>query len=114
MIEQKKIGKRLDESEVVIVSPIEDDHQQLPLHDTSHVSVVTVGDEREQVKDSSALAASAENDRKKKMVNGQVIFSKAILVFLKIYGFIRLDVASVLMDSFFFKLKICTLKISFL
>lgn len=32
-----KIGKKLDESEVVIVSPIVDD-----LQDTSHVSVVTV------------------------------------------------------------------------
>ncbi|XP_058808157.1 serine/threonine-protein kinase 10 isoform X2 [Phymastichus coffea] len=72
VIEQKKIGKRLDESEVVIVSPIENDQQQLPLHDTSHVSVVTVGDEREQVKDSSALAASANDDRARKLVNGQV------------------------------------------
>ncbi|XP_011329707.1 serine/threonine-protein kinase 10 isoform X2 [Ooceraea biroi] len=43
----KKIGKRLDESEVIIVSPI------VELQDTSHVSVVTVGDDREQVKDSS-------------------------------------------------------------
>lgn len=47
----KKIGKKLDESEVVIVSPIVDE-----LQDTSHVSVVTVGDDREQVKDSSVLA----------------------------------------------------------
>jgi len=44
----KKIGKRLDESEVIIVSPIVDE-----LQDTSHVSVVTVGDDKEQVKDSS-------------------------------------------------------------
>ncbi|XP_014211452.2 serine/threonine-protein kinase 10-like isoform X2 [Copidosoma floridanum] len=67
----KKIGKRLDESEVVIVSPIEDE-QQLLL-DTSHVSVVTVGDEREQVKDSSALGTPIpENDRTRKLMNGQV------------------------------------------
>lgn len=46
----KKIGKKLDESEVIIVSPIVDE-----LQDTSHVSVVTVGDEREQVKDSSVI-----------------------------------------------------------
>ncbi|XP_025162185.1 serine/threonine-protein kinase 10 isoform X3 [Harpegnathos saltator] len=44
----KRIGKKLDESEVVIVSPIVDE-----LQDTSHVSVVTVGDDKEQVKDSS-------------------------------------------------------------
>ncbi|XP_020298870.1 serine/threonine-protein kinase 10 isoform X2 [Pseudomyrmex gracilis] len=44
----KRIGKKLDESEVVIVSPIVD-----VLQDTSHVSVVTVGDDKEQVKDSS-------------------------------------------------------------
>lgn len=44
----KKIGKKLDESEVIIVIPIVDE-----LQDTSHVSVVTVGDEQEQVKDSS-------------------------------------------------------------
>lgn len=46
----KKIGKKLDESEVIIVSPIVDE-----LQDTSHVSVVTVGDEQEQVKDSSVI-----------------------------------------------------------
>ena len=46
----KKIGKKLDESEVIIVSPIVDE-----LQDTSHVSVVTVGDEQEQVKDSSLV-----------------------------------------------------------
>lgn len=46
----KQIGKKLDESEVVIVSPIVDE-----LQDTSHVSVVTVGDEKEQVKDSSIV-----------------------------------------------------------
>ncbi|XP_016845889.1 serine/threonine-protein kinase 10 isoform X3 [Nasonia vitripennis] len=66
----KKIGKRLDESEVVIVSPILDEEEQQHLQDTSHVSVVTVGDEREQVKDSSALAV--EDDRTRKLVNGQV------------------------------------------
>lgn len=44
----KRIGKKLDESEVIIVSPIVDEMQ-----DTSHVSVVTVGDDKEQVKDSS-------------------------------------------------------------
>lgn len=44
----KRIGKKLDESEVIIVSPIVDE-----LQDTSHVSVVTVGDDKEQVKDSS-------------------------------------------------------------
>lgn len=44
----KRIGKKLDESEVIIVSPIVD-----VLQDTSHVSVVTVGDDGEQVKDSS-------------------------------------------------------------
>lgn len=44
----KRICKKLDESEVVIVSPIADE-----LQDTSHVSVVTVGDDKEQVKDSS-------------------------------------------------------------
>ncbi|KYN13685.1 STE20-like serine/threonine-protein kinase [Trachymyrmex cornetzi] len=44
----KRIGKKLDESEVVIVSPIVDE-----LQDTSHVSVVTVGEDKEQVKDSS-------------------------------------------------------------
>ncbi|XP_011304708.1 serine/threonine-protein kinase 10 isoform X2 [Fopius arisanus] len=47
----KCIGKKLDESEVVIVTPIVDE-----LADTSHVSVVTVGDEREQVKDSSMMS----------------------------------------------------------
>ncbi|XP_008546000.1 serine/threonine-protein kinase 10-A [Microplitis demolitor] len=47
----KKIGKKLDESEVIIVSPIVDE-----LQDTSHVSVVTVGDEKEQVKDSSIIS----------------------------------------------------------
>ncbi|XP_015597682.1 serine/threonine-protein kinase 10 isoform X2 [Cephus cinctus] len=47
----KRIGKKLDESEVVIVSPILDE-----LQDTSHVSVVTVGDDKEQVKDSSMMA----------------------------------------------------------
>ncbi|XP_016772289.2 serine/threonine-protein kinase 10-A isoform X1 [Apis mellifera] len=46
----KRIGKKLDESEVLIVSPIVDE-----LQDTSHVSVVTVGDDKEQVKDSSML-----------------------------------------------------------
>ncbi|KAG7200500.1 hypothetical protein KM043_001064 [Ampulex compressa] len=46
----KLVGKKLDESEVVIVSPIVDEAQ-----DTSHVSVVTVGDDREQVKDSSMV-----------------------------------------------------------
>ncbi|XP_034948051.1 serine/threonine-protein kinase 10 [Chelonus insularis] len=46
----KRIGKKLDESEVIIVSPIVDE-----LQDTSHVSVVTVGDEKEQVKDSSIV-----------------------------------------------------------
>ncbi|XP_076630127.1 sterile20-like kinase isoform X3 [Colletes latitarsis] len=46
----KRVGKKLDESEVLIVSPIIDD-----LQDTSHVSVVTVGDDKEQVKDSSVL-----------------------------------------------------------
>ncbi|XP_054013062.1 serine/threonine-protein kinase 10 isoform X2 [Hylaeus anthracinus] len=46
----KKVGKKLDESEVLIVSPIVDE-----LQDTSHVSVVTVGDDKEQVKDSSVL-----------------------------------------------------------
>ncbi|XP_076651424.1 sterile20-like kinase isoform X2 [Halictus rubicundus] len=44
----KRVGKKLDESEVLIVSPIVDE-----LQDTSHVSVVTVGDDKEQVKDSS-------------------------------------------------------------
>ncbi|XP_044582526.1 serine/threonine-protein kinase 10 isoform X2 [Cotesia glomerata] len=48
----KQIGKKLDESEVVIVSPIVDE-----LQDTSHVSVVTVGDEKEQVKDSSIVGS---------------------------------------------------------
>ncbi|OAD52044.1 STE20-like serine/threonine-protein kinase [Eufriesea mexicana] len=47
----KRIGKKLDESEVLIVSPIVDE-----LQDTSHVSVVTVGDDKEQVKDSSVLS----------------------------------------------------------
>ena len=71
-IQNKKIGKRLDESEVIIVSPIEDE-QQLSLQDTSHVSVVTVGDEREQVKDSSQLAIiTNDEDHSKKMMNGQV------------------------------------------
>ncbi|XP_078033056.1 sterile20-like kinase isoform X2 [Augochlora pura] len=46
----KRVGKKLDESEVLIVSPIVDEMQ-----DTSHVSVVTVGDDKEQVKDSSML-----------------------------------------------------------
>lgn len=46
----KRVGKKLDESEVLIVSPIIDE-----LQDTSHVSVVTVGDDKEQVKDSSVL-----------------------------------------------------------
>ncbi|XP_033213560.1 serine/threonine-protein kinase 10 isoform X2 [Belonocnema kinseyi] len=49
---KKKIGKKLDESEVIIVSPIVDELQD---RDTSHVSVVTVGDEQEQVKDSSVI-----------------------------------------------------------
>ncbi|XP_018351942.1 PREDICTED: serine/threonine-protein kinase 10 isoform X2 [Trachymyrmex septentrionalis] len=44
----KRIGKKLDESEVVIVSSIVEE-----LQDTSHVSVVTVGEDKEQVKDSS-------------------------------------------------------------
>lgn len=48
----KRVGKKLDESEVLIVSPIVDE-----LQDTSHVSVVTVGDDKEQVKDSSVLNA---------------------------------------------------------
>ncbi|XP_012283262.1 serine/threonine-protein kinase 10 [Orussus abietinus] len=47
----KRIGKKLDESEVIIVSPIVDE-----LQDTSHVSVVTVGDDKEQVKDSSIVS----------------------------------------------------------
>ncbi|XP_076295361.1 sterile20-like kinase isoform X3 [Lasioglossum baleicum] len=46
----KRVGKKLDESEVLIVSPIVDE-----LQDTSHVSVVTVGDDKEQVKDSSQM-----------------------------------------------------------
>ncbi|XP_076229093.1 sterile20-like kinase isoform X2 [Nomia melanderi] len=46
----KRVGKKLDESEVLIVSPIVDE-----LQDTSHVSVVTVGEDKEQVKDSSML-----------------------------------------------------------
>lgn len=54
----KRIGKKLDESEVVIVSPIVDEDSQ---QDTSHVSVVTVGDEREQVKDSSINPSSKRN-----------------------------------------------------
>lgn len=70
----KKIGKRLDESEVVIVSPIEDEQQLL--QDTSHVSVVTVGDEREQVKDSSQIA---EEDRARKLMNGQVSFQFKVI-----------------------------------
>ncbi|XP_044017440.1 serine/threonine-protein kinase 10 isoform X2 [Aphidius gifuensis] len=54
----KKIGKKLDESEVIIVSPYNEDI------DTSHVSVVTVGDDNEQVKDSSILnnIKSSKND----------------------------------------------------
>lgn len=46
----RRIGKKLDESEVVIVSPIVDESM-----DTSHVSVVTVGDDKERVKDSSII-----------------------------------------------------------
>ncbi|XP_026672500.1 serine/threonine-protein kinase 10 isoform X3 [Ceratina calcarata] len=46
----KRVGKKLDESEVLIVSPIVDE-----LQDTSHVSVVTVGDDKQRVKNSSVL-----------------------------------------------------------
>ncbi|XP_014472250.1 PREDICTED: serine/threonine-protein kinase 10 isoform X2 [Dinoponera quadriceps] len=53
----KRIGKKLDESEVVIVSPIVDEPQ-----DTSHVSVVTVGEDKEQVKDSS-ISKKQRNER---------------------------------------------------
>ncbi|KAJ8667247.1 hypothetical protein QAD02_008909 [Eretmocerus hayati] len=65
----KKIGTRLDESEVVIVSPIEDNRH---LQDTSHVSVVTVGDESHNstlVKDS---LHTVEEERTKKVMNGQI------------------------------------------
>ncbi|XP_046598274.1 serine/threonine-protein kinase 10 isoform X2 [Neodiprion lecontei] len=51
----KRVGKKLDESEVVIVSPIVDDE----LMDTSHVSVVTVGDDKERVKDSSVVGKNS-------------------------------------------------------
>lgn len=51
--------RKLDESEVLIVSPDgifeEDLDGQLDMLDTSHVSVVTVGDEQVKVKDSSHL-----------------------------------------------------------
>jgi STE20-like kinase len=51
--------RKLDESEVLIVSPdgiFEDDlDARLEMLDTSHVSVVTVGDEQVKVKDSSHL-----------------------------------------------------------
>ncbi|KAK0157745.1 hypothetical protein PV328_011445 [Microctonus aethiopoides] len=72
---QIKIGKKLDESEVIIVSSIidnddnNDDDNINNIQDTSHVSVVTVGDEQEQVKDSSIImkknvtrAESLQND----------------------------------------------------
>ncbi|XP_043287616.1 serine/threonine-protein kinase 10 [Venturia canescens] len=60
----KRIGKKLDESEVVIVSSIVNDELNEELtneRDTSHVSVVTVGDEGERVKDSSINASSKRN-----------------------------------------------------
>lgn len=53
----KHVGKKLDESEVVIVSPIVDDD----LMDTSHVSVVTVGDDKERVKDSSVTGKNSSS-----------------------------------------------------
>jgi hypothetical protein len=78
----KKIGKRLDESEVVIVSPIEDNHQLL--QDTSHVSVVTVGDEREQVKDSSALNTTSvlDDDKSRKLMNGKVVLDFYVYIMI--------------------------------
>ncbi|XP_063988427.1 serine/threonine-protein kinase 10 isoform X2 [Diachasmimorpha longicaudata] len=72
----KCIGKKLDESEVVIVTPIVDE-----LADTSHVSVVTVGDEQEEVKDSSVMSKrsmrrssqSDSGDETKTMMKGAIV-----------------------------------------
>lgn len=78
--EARRVGKKLDESEVIIVSPIE----SVESLDTSHVSVVTVGDEKEQVKDSSLnqekqkrVAPSAQEAKKGQKIpanrmNGQI------------------------------------------
>lgn len=63
----KSLGRKLDESEVMIVSPdgiceedlmSGDEIDQKTLLDTSHVSVVTVGDEQIKVKDSSNILDS--------------------------------------------------------
>lgn len=59
--------KKLDESEVLIVSPFEEEQEESPGKgmdhlDTSHVSVVTVGDEQVKVKDSRHLLADSNSD----------------------------------------------------
>ena len=65
---KNKALKKLDESEVLIVSPFEeeisreDGRKDLDRLDTSHVSVVTVGDEQVKVKDSSHLFGDSNSD----------------------------------------------------
>jgi STE20-like kinase len=62
--------KKLDESEVLIVNPFEEEEESKVIFekkgldhlDTSHVSVVTVGDEQVKVKDSSHLLADSNSD----------------------------------------------------
>lgn len=62
----KRIGKKLDESEVMIVSTsIVNDalsEEATNSRDTSHVSVVTVGEEGERVKDSSINSSSKKRN----------------------------------------------------
>lgn len=75
--------KKLDESEVLIVSPFEDEELRnyneekgLDRLDTSHVSVVTVGDEV-KVKDSSHLLADSNSDLSHADSNDGIEFTKS-------------------------------------
>lgn len=77
--------KKLDESEVLIVSPFEDEIERRNEEakngsdnlDTSHVSVVTVGDELVKVKDSSHLLVDSNSDLSHTESSDGVEFSKA-------------------------------------
>jgi STE20-like kinase len=83
--------KKLDESEVLIVSPFEEEDEAesrrekerkgLDKLDTSHVSVVIVGDEQVKVKDSSHLLADSNSDLSHAesnefiKTNGQIVYN---------------------------------------
>jgi STE20-like kinase len=81
---KNKSLKKLDESEVLIVSPFEEEEveecenneKEKRDFDTSHVSVVTVGDEQVKVKDSSHLVEDELTDGIEfSKTNGKVVYN---------------------------------------